>query len=154
MPQRKRKQRRKEEHKREPHSDNYPPGDIRRYRWDPWQSPWLRLVRKRGVKDVGTRAYNKFRAKFRLPLTVVEELIDKAQAVDVWKDKPAGAGHGRGPARHPLLIKVLAALRCLAKGVDVEGVEDAAHMSCATLKTFVPAFIRWLATDIFADGEF
>ena len=149
---RQRKKRKKEEHKREPVQAQYAPGDIRRMRWDPAQSPWWRLINRRGVRETGTRAYNKFRAKFRLPLTVVEDLVERAQAVDEWKDKPAGPGHGRGPARFPLMIKVLAALRCLAKGVDVDGVEEAAHISTSSLKVFVPAFIRWLAKEIFPEA--
>ena len=32
-------------------------------------------MRRRGVRIVGTRAYNKFRRKFRLPLPMVELLV-------------------------------------------------------------------------------
>ena len=93
-----------------------PRGSLDRWRWNPAQSPWWKLLNRRGVRVVGSRAYNKFRRKFRMPLQLVEWLVAEAQKVPEFKDKPAGVGHGRGPPRHPLLIKVLAALRCLAKG--------------------------------------
>ena len=120
-------------------------GDRRRWRLDPDTSPWWKLINRKGVREKDTRAYNKFRRKFRLPLVEVEKLVEEAQSVPEFKDKPPGPGNGRGQPRHPLLIKVLAALRCLAKGVDVEDVEDAAHISESCLRTFVPAFIAWLA---------
>ena len=88
-------------------------------------------MRRRGVRIVGTRAYNKFRRKFRLPLPMVEQLVAEAQHVKEFKDKPPGVGHGLGHAHHPLILKVLAALRCLGKGVHVEDVEDAAHISAS-----------------------
>ena len=50
---------------------------------------------------------------------MVDKLVAEAQSDERFADKPPGYGRGRGPPRHPLLIKVLAALRCLAKGVDV-----------------------------------
>ena len=99
----------------------------------------------RGVREPGTRAYYKFRRKFRLPLTEVEKIVAEAQKVPEFKDKPAGVGHGRGHGRHPLLLKVLAVLRCLGKGVDVEEVEDGAQISQYTLAPFLPAFIKWFA---------
>ena len=106
-------------------------------------------MRRRGVRIQGTRAYNEFRNKFRLPLTIVEKLVKDAQSVPEFKDKPHGPGNGRGPPRHPLLIKVLAALRVLAKGCDVEMLEDAAHISKECLQQFVPRFFRWMAEVVF-----
>ena len=112
-------------------------------------SPWWKLINRRGVRVEGSRAYCKFRKKFRLPLTEVEKLVAEAQSVKEFKDKPAGVGNGRGHARHPLLLKVLAALRCLAKGTDPDDLEEAAHISAVCLQWFVPRFIRWMAENIF-----
>ena len=53
-------------------------------------------------------------------------------------------GNGRGHGRYPLILKMLAGLRCLGKGVDPEDVADQAHISPSALKTFVPKFIQWL----------
>ena len=140
-----RKPRKKEQHKRSPLNPEEPDGSLKRWRFDPSKSPWWKLMNRRGVREPGTRAYLKFRRKFRLPLTEVEKLVKEAQSVPEWKDKPSGVGHGRGHGRHPLIIKVLAALRCLAKGVDVEEVEDGAQISQYTLALFVPAFVQWLS---------
>ena len=145
-----RKKRKKEEVPRMPRNVNeYPNGDIRLWRLDPAASPWWQLINKPGVDDVGTRAYNAFRRKFRVPLVEVKKLVDAAQLVKEWADKETGRGQGRGPSRHPLILKVLAALRCLGKGCDPESQEDGAHISASTLKVFVPAFVRWLADDVF-----
>ena len=119
-----RKKRKREEHKRSPVNEDEPPGKLSRWRFEPEKSPWWRLMERRGVRDVGTRNYLKFRRKFRLPLVTVERIVAEAQHVAKWKDKPPGAGNGRGPPRHPLVIKVLAALRHLAKGVDPDDLED------------------------------
>ena len=132
-----------------PANPDEPVGSRARWTFDPSLSPWWKLMRRPGVRIQGTRAYNKFRRKFRLPLTEVEKLVAEAQTVKQFKDKPPGPGNGRGHARHPLLIKVLAALRCLAKGVDVEDVEDAAYISATTLHHFVPAFLKWIADTIY-----
>ena len=110
-----RKKRAREQAPRAPRNEEeWGKGDVRRWRLDPYKSPWWKLMQRVGVRDVGTRAFNSFRRKFRLPLVEVEKLVAKAQAEPAWTDKPPGAGNGRGHARHPLIIKVLAALRCLA----------------------------------------
>ena len=145
-----RKERKKEEAPRMPRNvGDFPKGDIRLWRLDPATSPWWQLIKKPGVDVVGTRAYNAFRRKFRLPLIEVTKLVDAAQLVEQWTDKETGQGLGRGPARHPLMLKVLAALRCLGKGCDPESQEDGSHISASCLKVFVPAFVRWLADDVF-----
>ena len=54
------------------------------------------------------------------------------------------------PERHPLIMKVLAALRHLATGDDYQSLEDAARLSASLLKKFIPVFIRWLARNEFA----
>tara|TARA_B110000046_G_scaffold90116_1_gene98147 strand:- start:388 stop:1953 length:1566 start_codon:yes stop_codon:yes gene_type:complete len=145
-----RKKRAREEHPRLPLSgEAYPKGDIRRWRYDPSASTWWALMKRRGVRIEGSRAWLKFKRKFRLPLDEVEKLVAEAQKESQFADKPAGSGNGRGPPRHPLIMKVLAALRCLAKGVDPEGVADAAHLSEGVLNKFIPSFIKWLGTKVY-----
>lgn len=128
----------------------YEKGDERRRRLDAATSPWWELVYHPEVKDPHSRAAARFRRKFRLPIVEVEKLVTKAQRVREWKDKPAGAGHGKGPSRNPLVLKVLAALRHLAMGDTPESLEDAARISASSLKAFIPKFVEWLATDIYA----
>ena len=93
----------KEEFKRLPLNPDERTGSVRRWRWDPALSPWWKLINRRGVRVEGSRAYCKFRKKFRLPLTEVEKLVAEAQSVKEFKDKPAGVGNGRCHARHPFL---------------------------------------------------
>ena len=85
----------------------------------------------------------RFRRKFRVPKAIVDGIVQRAQSVPKWTDKPAGPGHGRGGSRHPLVMKVLAALRRLAKGDDYESLEDASQLSETLLKSFIPEFIKW-----------
>ena len=85
-----------------------------------------------------------------MPKVCVDALVHEASKNPKWADKPPGSGHGRGPARAPLLLKVLAALSYLGKGCDMVDLEDLAHISESTLKVFIPAFLKWLAHDEFA----
>ena len=62
-----------------------------------------------------------------------------------WAGKTAGRSHRRGHARKPLILKVLAALRHVAKGHDYESLEAESGVSTSVLKTFIPAFLKWLA---------
>lgn len=152
VPGNKRRKRKREEHKREArYAHEYPAGDLRRHRLDPKRSQWWDLLQHPDVRDPTTVTGRKFRRKFRLPYAEVEGLMQRAQAYNPkeWKDKPAGKGHGRGPPRHPFIMKVLAALRHLAKGDDYETLEEVSFVSESLLKKFIPAFVRWLATEEF-----
>ena len=65
-------------------------------------------------------------------MPVVDKLMAAAQRKPEWADKPAGQGNGRGPARHPLILKVLAALNFLAKDQDPDDLEQVARISVST----------------------
>jgi hypothetical protein len=127
----------------------YVEGDPARFRLDPSKSPWWADLNHPDVVDETSSAGRKFRHKFRLPYSEFTKLVTEAQKVDKWCDKPTGGGHGRGPGRHPLVLKVLAVLRHLGKGMDPESLEDGAQISCSTLQVFIPEFIRWMATTLY-----
>ena len=57
-----RKKRKKEQHRREPVNPEAPVGSHERWVDDPMQSNWWKLMQRRGVRVLGTRAYHKFRA--------------------------------------------------------------------------------------------
>ena len=124
--------------------------DERARRFDHTKSPWWGLVRHPDVYDERSAAGRRFRRKFRMPKVCVDALVLEASKQAKWVDKPSGPGHGRGPARAPLLLKVLAALSYLGKGCDMEDLEDLAQISVSTLRVFIPAFLKWLAHDEFA----
>jgi len=44
------------------------------------------------------------------------------------------------------VLKVLAALRHLGKGIDPETIEEAAQIGEATLRAFILQFVEWLGT--------
>jgi hypothetical protein len=119
----------------------YEKGDERRRRLDAATSPWWELISHPEVKDPHSMAASRFRRKFRLPIVEVEKLVAKAQRVKEWRDKPDGAGHGKGPSRNHLLLKVLAGLRHLATGNDPESLEDAARISASSLRVALSILI-------------
>ena len=124
--------------------------DERARRFDHAKSPWWGLIQHPDVYDETSAAGRRFRRKFRMPKVGVDALVLEASKQPKWGDKPPGPGHGRGPARAPLLLKVLAALSYLGKGCDMVDLEDLAHISVSTLQVFIPAFLKWLAHDEFA----
>ena len=126
-------------------SHQFPRRDERCRRFDHSASPWLELMRHPDVYDESSAAGRRYRRKFRMPKVKVDELVAEASKQSRWADKPPGPGHGRGPARAPLVLKVMAALVYLGKGVDTEDLEDLAQISDATLKVFIPPFLKWLA---------
>ena len=93
--------------------------------------------------------YVRFRNKFRMPRSSFDEIVAELQKLDSFKDKSKGVGHGRGPPRHPLQIKVLACLRMLGKGIDYDTVCEGACISEPAIKKFFHKFIQWLAGDFY-----
>ena len=126
-------------------------GDARAFRLPTDRCLWWSAINHPDVRDERSRAARKFRRKFRLPMVCVEELVRRAQQIPEWCDKAAGAGRGKGPARAPLIIKVLAALRHLGTGACLESLEDACFISTTALRAFVPPFIKWLGTVLFKE---
>jgi len=121
-------------------------GDIRRWRLDPAKSPWWELLRHPEVAEKGSPAWKKFRHKFRLPYQMAMELVERAQTNPEFSD---GGGEKSGRKRHPLVLKVLAALRHLGKGLDAESLEEVAMISETVLKTFIPKFLKWLVDTMY-----
>ena len=130
-------------------AEKFAKGDERSRRLDPMTSPWWKLAHDPEVRNQGSKAAKKFRLKFRCPIEIVDEIMVQAKLVPEFADKPQGGGHGRGPSRHPLIIKVLAALRHLAKGDDYDSLEDAAQISASTLRAFTLKFLQWFKTTIY-----
>ena len=91
-------------------SHQFPRRDERCRRFDHSASPWWELMRHPDVYDESSAAGRRYRRKFRMPKVKVDELVAEASKQSRWADKPPGPGHGRGPARAPLVLKVMAAL--------------------------------------------
>jgi hypothetical protein len=126
-------------------------GDRRRRVLDSSTSAWWELINHPDVRNPTSWAGQKFRRTFRLPMTEVDKLLAQASRKPEWKDKPKGAGNGRGPPRHPLILKLLAALRHLAKGHDPDDLEDVARISAPVLRTFIKQFVDWLSEELYPD---
>ena len=69
-------------------------GDPRRWRLDASKSPWWSDLQHPEVDDETSAAGRRFRHKFRLPYAMAMELVNEAQAVKEFRDKPPGEGGG------------------------------------------------------------
>ena len=132
------------------YAHQFPAKDERSRRFDHGKSVWWELIRNPQVADETSAAGRRYRRKFRMPKVKVDELVAEAQKVPKWADKPPGAGHGRGPARAPLVLKVMAALVYLGKAAEFEELEDLSQVSKSTLKAFIPKFVHWLAHTVYS----
>ena len=124
--------------------------DERCRRFDHSKSLWWDDLNHPEVYNESSGAGRRFRRKFRVPKVVVDKLVTEASKQPKWGDKPFGPGHGRGPARAPLVLKVLAALVYLGKGAGYEELETLSQVSVPTLQKFIPSFLKWLATTEFS----
>ena len=127
----------------------HPKGDQRRRILNHENSSWWELIHHPDVFDPTSSTGKKFRRIFRLPWSEVQMLLALADRKPKWAGKTAGRSHRRGHARKPLILKVLAALRHVAKGHDNESLEAESGVSASVLKTFIPAFLKWLASELF-----
>ena len=55
----------------------------------------------------------------------------------------------RGPAGHPLELKLLASLRVMAKGCDFDAVSEVALISGRTLEVFHWKWLKWAVEQLF-----
>ena len=94
----------------------HPKGDQRRRILNHENSSWWELIHHPCVADPTSSTGKKFRRMFRLPWSEVQTLRALADSKPKWADKTAGRGHGRGQARKPLILKVLAALPLYSGG--------------------------------------
>ena len=127
----------------------HPKGDQRRRILNHENSSWWELIHHPDVFDPTSSTGKKFRRIFRLPWSEVQMLLALADRKPKWAGKAVGRSHRRGHARKPLILKVLAALRHVAKGHDYESLEAESGVSTSVLKTFIPAFLKWLASELF-----
>eukprot|EP00873_Tetraselmis_striata_P020998 jgi/Tetstr1/441262/TSEL_029513.t1 len=96
--------------------------------------------RRQGGRDTargpleGSLAWDEFRFKFRVPWPMFNWLLQQTRASKLFPDETLKKA-GNPPA--PLGLKLAAALRMLALGIPVDGIEDSSDLSKATLGTFM-----------------
>jgi hypothetical protein len=110
---------------------------------NPWQiCRYLLLIRDPTTNDPTSPKGKEFRAKFRTPFPVFEDIVkmcrDSGEHVFNYAEKCVGGEHSI-----PLELKLLAALRVLACGSGFDLVADACgFMSRTTCNTFFKDFVR------------
>ena len=100
---------------------------------------WWDLIEDERTYDEDCREGKAFRAKFRVPRSVFDAVVHRANQCAQFSDQC----RKRGSHRHPLVLKVAAWFRVLAKGVDFEAVEEVANISAECLRVFFHAFSAW-----------
>ena len=118
-----------------------------RRRMDPSKSPWWALLNSKRAKERPHSWEGKeFRKLFRLPRELFDDLYDLAAASPTFRPKDDAARRG-GLPRHPLKLKICAALVMLAKGCEPSEVRNDACMDAETLRVFFLKFTAWMASD-------
>lgn len=92
--------------------------------------------------DPSTVLGRAFRHKFRLPYDMYSEILQDMRASRRFPDDQARL-RKRGQRPHPLSMKLMAALRRLALGVSVDGLECMAGISATRLNEFIPDWEAW-----------
>ena len=82
----------------------------------------------------GQLAWDEFRLKFRTPWPVFNYIVAETRRVGIFPDETVRK-QGRKP--FPLGLKVAAALRYLALGVPIPGLEDGSGLSAPALQQFM-----------------
>ena len=90
--------------------------------------------------DPSTVLGRDFESKFRIPHRMFKEILDATRASGLFPDdlKPHG-----GQKPHPLSMKVMAALRRLALGVPLDGLECMCGISDTRLRDFIDTWEPW-----------
>ena len=90
--------------------------------------------------DPSTVLGRDFESKFRIPHRIFKEILDATRASGLFPDdlKPHG-----GQKPHPLSMKVMAALRRLALGVPLDGLECMCGISDTRLRDFIDTWEPW-----------
>ena len=143
-----RKKRAKETRKRQGRFEHqYKKGTKEARVFKPQNSTWWATLQHPDLAREETRIARRFRQKFRLPYVMVEQLKRR-----VVRDHPEWADwDGGGQCSHPLIMKILVALRHLASGDDFDSLEDAAHIARDTLRVWVPKFLKWMEEVLFPE---
>ena len=90
--------------------------------------------------DPSTVLGREFKDKFRIPYYLFQEILEATRASGLFPDERS---RHRGQKPHPLAFKVMAALRRLAMGVPVNGLECMVGISETRLRRFIPIWEKW-----------
>jgi hypothetical protein len=81
-----------------------------------------------------------FKQKFRVSYAMFEDILQATRESGLFPDDMIAK---KGQRPHPLSMKVLAALRRLALGIPVEGLNDMTAISVPILQVFITAWEEW-----------
>jgi len=120
-----------------------------RWKWPSWQSNWLNILKNEETYNPKSYWGMNFRGKFRVPRKVFDYLLKETAASGFFTVKKEYGDGKRGPAGHPLELKLLSSLRVMAKGCDFEAVSEVALISPSTLEIFHWQWLKWAVEHLF-----
>ena len=94
--------------------------------------------------DPDSILYKEFAAQFRVSYPLFEKLLELTKSSNRFRDIGDGV---KGPAPHPLAIKLLACLRFLATGISFKALEVESGLSKSTISRFYSAWTAWLVEE-------
>ncbi len=106
---------------------------------------WTDYVEHPAVNEAGTFLYDEFRATFRIPKPMFDDMLQNMRDSGEFTDTPGHHGVGRrgvGRPPAPLTLKLMAALRLLAIGCPVGAAGDMCGLSRACIQEFFPRSIN------------
>ena len=122
----------------------------KKWRRDPHYTQWHKdyVENEHLTRDPSTALGKEFRAKFRIPYNLFEDIVEATRASGLFPDEQVSR---RGARPHPLSFKVMAALRRLALGRSFDGLEELSGISREVLSKFIPAWEQWFLEEYFEE---
>ena len=101
------------------------------------QSPWWHMyINNTDCRIAGTNEYKTFRRRFGVTFDLFREFVNTARSWGIFSEKPDAVG--RQPV--PLELKVLGALRMVAKGCAFDAIAELSSMGLSTMQQFFHKF--------------
>ena len=108
-----------------------------------WDTPWGRIILDPNIRDVNKIEGQTFRRRFRIPATFfLDYLVPECKRVNIFESKKTK--FGEVITQIPIEIKILIALRILARGNVLDDINEFSTVglstSCVIFKVFVTNF--------------
>jgi hypothetical protein len=125
---------------------------VQKFRDDPYESEWWRLLEKESIADPASRDERDFQRDFRVPFKVYNFIYQNARKATkengspMWPEQDA-----LGQRTHPLCLKILAALHILGHAECFHSVEGRTGIDEDTIREFFHHFTDWMVQHFYAE---
>ena len=112
-------------------------------RSDPKNSEWGTSLEDPELKNVGSKAERLFRRRFRVPYDLFQEIMQEMRNSKAFDKDDAGADV-TGEKSISLELKVVGALRILARSSTFDEIRELSGISIQTMSSFFKKFVAFL----------